>query len=94
MSGKDRLSYGPYLYALSPDVLAVLTMHGKSATYNACCAAMILIIWGVLSVCFVLVKSIADLDDVAVSVGHATKLCALLLKRRAACRCSGVHDVR
>lgn len=26
----DRLSYGPYLYALSPDVLAVLTMHGKS----------------------------------------------------------------
>ncbi|KAL3133849.1 hypothetical protein ABBQ32_008318 [Trebouxia sp. C0010 RCD-2024] len=26
--GMDRLSYGPYLYALSPDVLAVLTMHG------------------------------------------------------------------
>ena len=25
----DRLSYGPYLYALEPDVLAVLTMHGE-----------------------------------------------------------------
>lgn len=32
VSGKDRLSYGPYLYALSPDVLAVLTMHGESPT--------------------------------------------------------------
>ena len=27
--GIDRVSYGPYLYALSPDVLAVLTMHGE-----------------------------------------------------------------
>ena len=27
--GMDRLSYGPYLYALEPDVLAVLTMHGE-----------------------------------------------------------------
>lgn len=26
--GMDRLSYGAYLYALEPDVLAVLTMHG------------------------------------------------------------------
>ena len=25
----DRLSYGAYLYALEPDVLAVLTMHGE-----------------------------------------------------------------
>ena len=27
--GKDRTSYGPYLYVLEPAVLAVLTMHGK-----------------------------------------------------------------
>jgi len=27
--GKDRMSYGAYLYALEPDVLAVLTMHGE-----------------------------------------------------------------
>ena len=34
VSGKDRLSYGPYLYALSPDVLAVLTMHGEFAAFQ------------------------------------------------------------
>ena len=27
--GKDRTSYGPYLYVIEHDVLAVLTMHGK-----------------------------------------------------------------
>lgn len=28
--GKDRIAYGPYLYALEPDILATLTIHGVS----------------------------------------------------------------
>ena len=45
VKGIDRMSYGPYLYALSPDVLAVLTMHGEypplpplSSGHNPCSA--------------------------------------------------------
>ena len=35
--GVDRVSYGPYLYALTPDVLAVLTMHGELAANPLLC---------------------------------------------------------
>lgn len=27
--GKDRTAYGPYLYELEPEDLAVMTMHGE-----------------------------------------------------------------
>ena len=28
--GIDRKAYGPYIYALEPDILATLTMHGEA----------------------------------------------------------------
>ena len=44
----DRLSYGPYLYALSPDVLAVLTMHGESiATQRLTALSLIVNVLGI-----------------------------------------------
>ena len=43
--GVDRSSYGPYLYALDPSVLAVLTMHGRlcyahASSYKQCMSAI------------------------------------------------------
>lgn len=34
--GKDRIAYGPYLYALEPDILATLTIHGASMQVLRC----------------------------------------------------------
>ena len=47
--GIDRKAYGPYIYALEPDILATLTMHGEACVplfVNADCDCLAIVPMG------------------------------------------------